>query len=430
MLVNSSRRIKKKITINVKYFEIIMFIYSLSVFVDFSYFTWDSYPYHWVGVFMKSLKYLSYFLIGIWSFSNRQIISVTRRKIISFFLVVLVVFCNHFVAENISLINRGDLIVIIDVFILLFLLGEKERLSIFKYLIVFFLILTLPSVIYYLLSKIISIPFEVLQSDFEGKIIRGFYYKWRPFGLIINTDNYYGEMSPERICGIFDEPGVVGTFAALFLGANYQRKPKINLINVLLLIDGLISFSLAFYILIFILIMVELAKKSVFKLVLFSTIFLIAFFVFMNIEFDNKQLSQFQSRFDLKSNEGTIVVNNRYDTLYEEEYDAFIDAGGVSLFFGKGYNASSKNEYMKGASVYTRLIYDYGIVGTILYLSVFVLFAFLYGINKGNISFILMFFVSVYQRPYILNRHYILLFISALCFIKYYSESANNKKAL
>ena len=198
---------------------------------------------------------------------------------------------------------------------------------------------------------------------------------------------------------------------------NIQKKPRLNLINILLFAEGVLSFSLAFYVFVVILVVIESFKKGMLSIVLTLLLFIILFNGFMSMNFENEQLNKLQNRFDISGDSEMIVVNNRYGDVYEEEYESFVEEGGYKYYFGEGYDASKNNEKMSGASIYTRLIYDYGIIGTTLYLFVFVAIALNYGINKRNISFLLLFFANVYQRPYILNRSYVVLFISALCFL-------------
>ena len=403
----------------VKFSTLVVLLYSLSVFADLSYFTWDTYPFMWLRIIVKSLKYLAYLGVLVLVIVERRKISVTKNRICCLVVSIAAIICIHILPHNKTIINLSDIMVMADICILLFVFHEVEVKKVFKNLTIIFVLITLPSIVYYSLTRLfnLELPFSVFDTVLDGKAEKGFFYEQRPLGLMTRSWDNNVSSGGVRPCGVFDEPGVIGTFAGLFLGANIQKKPRFNIINVLLFIEGVLSFSLAFYVLAFMLVIIEAIKKGVLSIVLMMLLLLILFVGFINMQFENEQLKKLQSRFDVSGDVETIVVNNRYGNTYEEEYEVFVDKGGYTLFFGEGYKAYLSNEKMYGASIYTNLIYDYGIIGTIVYLFVFVAIALVYGINKTNITFIIMFFANVYQRPYIFNRPYIILFISALCFL-------------
>ena len=76
------------------------------------------------------------------------------------------------------------------------------------------------------------------------KVLHGEYYLKYPLSL--NLSSFLGQ-TVYRLLGPYDEPGVIGTLAALILSAdNFRLNSKSNLI---LIIAGILSFSLTFYIL-------------------------------------------------------------------------------------------------------------------------------------------------------------------------------------
>lgn len=409
-----------------KLLSFVLFIYPLSIMLNMSYFVFDTYDVFWLRIAVRCLKYVSLLLVVLYFFSCRGLIVISKNRMISFVLIIIAIMSCHFLPTKKYYVGIYDFMLVLDAFILLFVFSDEEVAKIFRNLVYIFLIISTPSIIYYVLSRMVDItlPFQILEPSLEGKRYNGDYYELRPLGLIYC--NKYSSLA--RACGMFDEPGVLGTFAGLLLGVNYQKKPSLNFVNLLLLVNGLLSFSLAFYILFAMLFLVEAGKKSILWFVIIIGVIFISFYAFINMNFENAELNKLQRRFNTTNNAETIIVNNRYSSDYGEAFEDFIDAGGYASLFGNGHTSKNDNPKMYGSSIYKDIIYDYGIIGSFLYLLPFIMLIFCFGINKNNIAFILMFFASIYQRPYILNRQYIVIYISALCFLSLCKEREKSIK--
>lgn len=178
------------------------------------------------------------------------------------------------------------------------------------------------------------------------------------------------------------------------------------------------SFSLAFFVMMIILASIIAIQKSIIKFLVFLTflVFFSAFFI--TVEFDNPNLKKIQNRVDFTSD--ILIKDNRTSNSFEKEFKAFVNRGGYSLFFGEGIGAYHANPNMTGSNSYKCLIYDYGIVGFILYMSFLVLlYVMEYRINKLAFPFFVVFMASLYQRAYVLNSLFLFLYICGLACIAY-----------
>ena len=126
------------------------------------------------------------------------------------------------------------------------LLPEKiQRKSYNVFVTIFAVTLILP-ILWYILTHLgFRIPYSILESYEEIKVIRGKFYKLYPLATQITSrwDPLYQEL---HLCGIYDEAGRVGTLAGLVLVSEKYRL-KGNWKNIIILIAGILSFSLAFY---------------------------------------------------------------------------------------------------------------------------------------------------------------------------------------
>jgi hypothetical protein len=96
--------------------------------------------------------------------------------------------------------------------------------------------------------------------------------------------------------------------------------------------------------------------------------------------------------------------------MFEEEYDRFVTTG--DLIFGNGIYSSL--DILYGSSSYKSIVYDVGIFGVLI----FVIFHGYYFVSAYKYSdkylltvFILFFFLSLYQRPYLIEPGMLVIFI-------------------
>lgn len=210
-----------------------------------------------------------------------------------------------------------------------------------------------------------------------------------------------------RFCGIFDEPGVIGTLSVLILFIEKYNLKKWQ--NIAVLLSALISFSLFFYIMSMLYLIyyvsVKNSKKFYRIIVFFMTIFLLV------LSFENSAVSNYiWGRLKYDTERSTIVGDNRADTDLVE----FIrEIRGTKLyFFGLGLYDKELLRSFDGSAGYRNAILRYGVFGITLYVLFFIIYAnSKIGHNHLYYLFLLLLFLTLFQRPAFLHVHYIFLFV-------------------
>jgi hypothetical protein len=220
-----------------------------------------------------------------------------------------------------------------------------------------------------------------------------------------------------RTCGYFDEPGTFGfflTFAIILYHLFFPEKSKHILIEITLLIAGITTFSLGFYISIIIFyIGIKLNIKTVItyirnillpkKTKIWYHFFIIMLFPITSILINNDTFigylqTNFFSRLQFTGDEQIIAGNNRASG-FTKGLPIFLER----IWFGWGPGA---HEYFRGEFVFASLagpLVRYGLIGTIfiIHLPFFrVVFQF---ISLAKKEFIIAGFVLILnflQRPF------------------------------
>ncbi len=382
---------------------------------------WDSYNHPAISVIFKLMYHTASSLLLFYA----VIVKHNKKKLtLPWFLtilmaVVLYLHANFFGAENI-LLNAIPMLETVIAIMAIFMMDEKKKNLLFEKIIIIFSILVLPSMIYFVLYTIgVKLPYTILASDHPTKVLRNISYMHYPFGLIIKAP-----WSIARYTGVFDEPGVVGTMAALLFAAAYRRCDKKWLI--LLFIEGMLSLSMAFYALLVIFVITRAFADGAFKAAGVIAVLIMAFAIFISYPFENENLKEIQGRIDITS--PIFIKDNRTSSSFDLEFEKFIHEGGYSLVMGKGgTGAYEKNPLMLGSNSYKCLIYDLGIIGTLLYVGIFGLFAATRKWNKEYIPFIVVFMASIYQRAYVYNVQMVSIFLLGITCI---SSTAPHKYRL
>ncbi len=209
-----------------------------------------------------------------------------------------------------------------------------------------------------------------------------------------------------RFSSIFDEAGVVGTLNGLIL-ASIGISTR-NFKSMIILLTGLISFSLAFYIiLIFILIFNLEIKKLVIIVILTIALISISGNLFNEL---------IASRMTIEN--GRLAGDNRTHDEFNIYYDHFISKGGKDLFFGKGVGTTGKAVEATYVSSYKTAVVNYGIFGTGLIIIFYAISVYFTNNTKKGWFLGFIFLVSAYQRPDLLNFYTIVLFLGGLSYLK------------
>lgn len=387
--------------------SLLLLVFSVSIWVNsFNMFMWRTYHNGVLTVPLTALRYAGFGAIFVFFFINNRKLKIKRSSIIAFIVsFILIAKMLIFTTYTSSPLILYYWMIPIYVFLLM-QLEEEEKQQVLKYSIVLFFIFSIPSIVYSILANIgIGLPFSILYSDQELKNNVYTYYHHYPLGLIYNQ---WGFMRP---CGIFDEPGFIGTLSAIFFSILLQKginKDNIKQLIGLLLI-GVLSTSLAAIILFIIAIGVYIFIQKFYKALMAICILIIGFLVFMNVDFQNETLRNYQERLTITN--GALEGNTRESDMFKQDFDEMVENDPATFLLGYGINAKSELLPKDGSCSYRTFIYEYGLIGFALMLLLLTLiFLHCYKSNYSLIPFV-AFVASLYQRPFVIMPLYVTIFI-------------------
>lgn len=231
----------------------------------------------------------------------------------------------------------------------------------------------------------INIGFQQVAyySQRENAGFTYYYYRWFIFAI-------FNELTFYRLCGVFNEPGALGTLCALLFICTHKKSTFLE--KVILLVTGVLTFSLAFFILVFMYVAIKVCLKNP-RNIIFVGVFIMLFLSIPNIDFHNELLNRTAARFRITDT--GLAGNNRTTAAFDYEFKEFIKSSDVWIGRGNGYNVGSGN-----ASWKSYYLMPYGIIGTVGMFGLWLVAA-LYRCDKSKeeLIYILLFFASLYQRP-------------------------------
>lgn len=399
--------------------DFFLILYAISVYMNsYCMFRWSTYPYSSIrniAIVLGICGPLCLIIVIMLSSGLLERKIKLKKKylgilVCGFCLVVHMNFLGKFYH---NFLNYSQLLALLSV-VLILLLDNNKKMKLFEYIYKIFLVMTIPSLIYYLLSLVgISLPYSLLTSAHPSKIIAGWKYQHYPFGLVAVVP-----YTPNRFTGIFDEAGYVGTLCAMYFASGYKKIGKKWM--VLLLLESILTFSMGCYVLLFIFIVAYSFKQGMVKFAVTLLILLISVVIFANLNFTNEALIKIQSRIDLGSR--LLFVDNRTTSAFDNEFESFISNGGYELWMGNGYEAYGHNLNMISSFSYKNFLYDYGIVGFCMYITFFIIVFFSVSRSLNSLPFFVVFIASIYQRPYVFST----LFLTILILGLYYSKDSDH----
>lgn len=208
-------------------------------------------------------------------------------------------------------------------------------------------------------------------------------------------------MQGYRLCGIFNEPGALGTICALLLAAAWKYSKWHE--KALLAVTGICSLSLAFFLLssIFI-IMNSLSNLKNPRSYLMLIGFCLCVLFVLNYDFKNEELKYYISK-RMNFINGSFINNrtsSEFDVRYSELFTTLKFLTGEGAGTSKGLDTSSYKIY----------IYEFGIIGFFAMFLTWAVSAVKNACgNKECILLMILFFISAYQRP--------MVFITILGFV-------------
>lgn len=253
---------------------------------------------------------------------------------------------------------------------------------------------------------LVRIPLPHYYSDTSDFYSHEVYYLF-----LVGANNILEDLSP-RFCGMFLEPGHVGSTCCLLLFINkFNFKDKSNYIYLLSII---LSLSLAAYCLFFIGLCLHLFLKGVhiMKYILFMGAFTGAFYIFGltynngdNI-FNEKILSR------LVIVDGELSGDNRTSMLFDVYYEDWLKNGNVINGYGKkayGENGEATN-ILYGCASFKRFFFVNGIIGVILVGALYCSLFYKYRSRQGW-GFFVLFIICNMIRDYPFRLMWLYLFI-------------------
>ena len=261
------------------------------------------------------------------------------------------------------------------------LMERKDKAIIFDYFYWIIMLLNVFSILAYIII-VLKLPFGVEYVPYyTGNDC--YYGKWLIFAVL---EEGLGRF---RLCGVFNEPGGLGTICSLLFVAKYSKCTKIE--KIILVITTILSFSLAGFLILFIFASIKLLTKNI-KTAFLIIPLVILFVNLPKIDFGNPFLNSVAYRFSII--DGQLAGNDRYGLAFKNMYNEFKTTSSYYLGLGAGVPIS------RGVSTYKQLIFEYGIIGFGLLLLMFVVESWKRSLkNREALIFALLFLVSIYQRP-------------------------------
>ena len=227
-----------------------------------------------------------------------------------------------------------------------------------------------------------------------------------------------------RLCGLFNEPGYLGTIAALCLIADNLNLRKIE--NIVLMVAGFLTLSLAFFILIIFALLFKALKdrKTAFLVVVAIVVIAVSLPALVKM---NEGVEHLVERFTFE--DGVWLGDNRADNVVDAAFEQMFKQKDNLLFgYGNGY---TMNIEKVGTSSYKGIILDYGLVGVIIIWGLLFISAYSFikplTCRKNELFFLICFFLCIYQRPYVIAINYLLVLFGG---ILYMEESLNSTEQL
>lgn len=254
----------------------------------------------------------------------------------------------------------------------------------------------------------VSLPHAEIQPFNDAKILP--YYS---FSLFVTEEGVFTPFNP-RFFGMFDEPGVVGTISAILLISERFNLRKWE--NIIVLISGVLSASLFFFLICGVYVLLESPMKAKIAVIVVA---LIAVFVL----YDNELLYNiFFRRFNVE--DGSLEGMNREHGDFATFYERFRHT--PEYWTGLGADAGVKANM--GGSSYKQLIVSYGLIFFVVYIASYYLFA-LTRLRGGKKLFVysLVLLGTMYQRPFVGTPTMTFLMIASIYAIQNNFSSTKTK---
>lgn len=366
--------------------------------------------YYSYGLWMLTLL----FTVIVFFSCGRSIIS-KDKKIAAYYLIAFAV------PYTISTVYNGCLPDKTYFFFLLYgvfflLLNKQLQYRIvyyFSWVLSFFLLVSLVEFIVYQFLNVYHIVATVVRET--SVTVESYLHLY--FNVIVSFSFF-----PRFQC-VAEEPGLIGTLCGFLLFFTGKRK-ELRFPFFVFLISGLFSFSLAFYIILFLFLITGFNKIK--QVVLF--LFVFSVFSFMaNTFFNDLIISRIESeKFDDIDNRTTATFDKRFTQAWKND-QLWLGVGSNNLPSDITYGSTKQQGGNAGAK---KWIFQYGLISFVVVLIYsFRVYYRLRGhkLTSFDIFFLIVFWLSFYQRHTIADSYTLLAFCAVP--LGAYSREIEQKKA-
>lgn len=414
------KKMRKNIFV-IKIENAIVNLFIIEAFLSLSpYFVWSDYHFGQIGqYFTRIIELLIVLLVMVGR--GRALVNLRNKiGICAFFLVMFQAYIILNISLPITMLNiysRMSKFIVMAIFVVLY---EDVQAKIFEGFFVIFTISLLPAIFILMIHYLgVSFPYTVFRSSVDSVTSITSNYRVYP-GAVYYSTSYMSIINDWRLCGMFNEPGIVGTFSALFTVIYLKTRKKFKS-RAVVLFAGILSFSLAFFLLTIIGSALKIVKKHKMRLLAIIVFIYLGYSIFMTINFNNPSLANIQQRVTISN--GMLVGDNREHESFAGEFERFLESDFKTVCFGMGDGAKAANLAMASSSTYKSLIYDYGFLGFFFIVTWIIITTYFISRNKvfkdwDYFSLLFIFMLSMYQRPLILDASYIVLLFGGISFLK------------
>ena len=272
----------------------------------------------------------------------------------------------------------------------------------------FYLIFTACYGILVYLSFVFFIPLPNEQVAYYTMSGEGsaFYLNYYLSYLVVSRDG-------ARLCGLFNEPGYYGTILALYLVADGVNLKKRG--NLIMLFGGFFTLSMAFFVIIGVFLFFKSLKTP--KIIIVLLIAVLLFFLILHqLKESSDIINIFFERFAFT--DGKIAGNNRTSDLFDTYWQRFIVSPSVLFGYGTGFIDYLQSLSREGSLSYKQVVIEQGIIGAGLMWGSLLKAAIKKGKHIQSGLFVLLFFISIYQRPTVIFITYFVLLFGGIEYIR------------
>jgi len=380
-----------KLNLHVRKYNIIKLESFLAALIMLNFYPWPI----WI-ISVETVRFISFglFLVSIIGFKRNKINHV------NFVYLFVILYFSFGGLQGYILPNHAHFTLL---FSLVYISKDTLILTLYKFEKILTFILTIGIIGYFvnILFQLPSFPIPPLN------IGKSAFYSCKLF--FVQHPDYDGVYEINQFMSVFDEPGALGTILALLI--SYRRLDLRRYRDKVYIIAGLISFSMAFYAILVVNLILNFRKSR-------ATLFLILsfFIIFQEVAPEVLELKIF-NRLDFTS--ATVIKDNRSTEFFVDRYDKFISDGGSAVVWGKGPSAITELSKIGdlNTSSYKSEVYRYGFFGIFLFLSFYAFLIFYHSNHIRSWQLFAMVLLIFWQRPYFNFAPFILLFLASIYYI-------------